>query len=234
MSGPVSTILSLPPACPNKLTSSLFSFKKEILLHGSEVGISTLTVVAELKCHKFWVTLVPAASKPGSIPLRHKLGLQQNVSSQTKPRLVNVTTNALRKDETIPVLTQIQSTLESKVTFSFRWAEVAEQHTAHQNIKCSLLPLSLLPSSPRHSWAKMSLSSKSHCLSPRPPFCHHRNSPTAPWAGTDHLTTSHSLPPSSLTSCCPPLGTWPQTQGPYTIARETLLQTSCEVANYCW
>lgn len=91
------------------------------------MGISTLTMAAELKCHKFWVTLIPAAPKAGSISLQHKLGLQQNAASQTKPQLVNATTNALRKDETIPVLTQIQSTLESKVTFSFRWAEAAEQ-----------------------------------------------------------------------------------------------------------
>lgn len=200
-----------------------------------EVGISTLTVIAEPKCHKFWVTLTPAASKPGSISLRHKLGLQQNAASQTKPQLVNVTINALRKDETIPVLTQIQSTLESKVTFSFRWAEVAEQHTAHQNIRCSCCLSAFFPPFPGTDEPKF-LSSKSCCLSPSHPFCQ----PETALQPLGRHTPSHHKPSLSHLPSWPPaahqpwLGTWPQSQGPYTLAQETLLQTSCAVANYCW
>lgn len=238
MSGPVSTILSLCPACLNKLTSSLFFFKMKILLHGTEVGIRTLTVVAEPKCHEFWVTPVPAASKPGSISLQHKLGLQQNAASQTKPQLVNVTTNALRKDETIPVLTQIQNTLESKVTFSFRWAKVAEQHNAHQNIKCFLLLLSLLPSSPRHSWAKMSLfPPRAAAWAPGTPSA---STGTAPqplgWAQTisPQAPLSPTFFPNLLLSISHGGAPDPKLEDFTHLHKETLLQASRAVANYCW
>jgi len=151
----------------------------------------------------FWVTITPAVPKQGSISLRHMLGLIAKCSFQTKPQPTNATTDALRKDETIPVLTQIQNKPESNVTFSFGRAEIAEWHSAHQNTKYSMLSFSLLPSSYQHSPAKISHMPLWALTQPRRTSFLYR---TAPWPLAGHEPSCHEAlfsHPTLPTSCCP-------------------------------
>lgn len=204
MSGPVSTILSLHPTCLNKPTSSFFFFKKKILLHGIGVGISTLTVIADPKCHKFWVTSflqLPNQARylcSTSWACGKMRPLRQNPSWLMEPSML------------CGKMRQFLYWPKPKALLNLRWPSALDE----QKMQSNILHIKTLnaPCCLSTFFLPAPGTAEPKCLSllqellpePQPPLLPAQKQLHSPLGR--HRASHHkppSLPPSFLTSCCP-------------------------------